>query len=491
VNAGGTNMGDGLRYGTSGARWVLAAAVLGSGVVFLDSTVVNVALPTIGKDLHAGITALQWTIDAYLVTLSALLLLGGNLGDHYGRRSVFVIGLIGFVGASLVCAAAPNAGVLVAARALQGVGGALLVPGSLAIISTTFHPDDRAQAIGMWSGLAGVVSALGPFLGGWLIDVASWRLIFLINVPVAALAVWIALRRVPDTREHDPVPTDWAGAALVSVGLAALAYALIERHGAGLTTGLVGAGTMVAFVLFERRTTHPMLPLGIFRSAQFTGANVTTFAVYGALGGALFLVVLQLQVSLGYSALSAGASLVPFTVLMLLFSPGAGKLAQRVGPRLPMTAGPLITATGLALFTRIGPGARFASTVLPAVVVFGVGMTLTVAPLTATVIGSVDDDHAGVASGINNAVARLSGLLTVAVLPALAGVSGPSLAGGLRHGFATAMWVSSGVCATGAVASFALIRRAAPVPPRIQANTFFPCTDAPTANPAAGSGLGG
>ena len=452
--------------------------MLGSGVVFLDGTVVNVALPAIGRDFHAPVSTLQWTIDAYLVTLSALILLGGSLGDRYGRRSVFVAGLGGFVVASLLCAVAPTSALLIAARAVQGVGGALLVPGSLAIISTTFHPDDRGRAIGMWSGLAGVVSAIGPFVGGWLIDAATWRLIFLVNVPLAALAGYIALRHVPDTRDPEPGPPDWLGAALVSLGLAGLAYALIERR-TGAVAGGIGAVALVAFVLRERSTTHPMLPLRLFRSRQFTGANLTTFAVYGALGGALFLVVLRLQISLGYSALAAGASLVPFTLLMLLLSPAAGQLAQRIGPRVPMTAGPLLASVGLALFARIGPGSTFLGAVLPAVTVFGLGMTLTVAPLTATVLAAVDDERAGTASGVNNAVARLSGLVAVAVLPALAGIGGASLAAGLAHGYADAMWIAAGTCATGAAASFLLVRDTVPVRRGVRPDILLPCDDPP------------
>ncbi|HEX8769394.1 MAG TPA: DHA2 family efflux MFS transporter permease subunit, partial [Acidimicrobiales bacterium] len=410
-----------VRYGTAKARWVLAATVLGSGVAFLDGTVVNVALPTIGRDLHTSMAGLQWTLDAYLVTLSALLLLGGSLGDRFGRRRMFVVGLAGFTVASLLCGLAPTAGFLVVARAVQGVGGALLVPGSLAIISSTFHPDDRGRAIGAWSGLAGIASALGPFLGGWLIGAASWRLIFLINVPLAAMAVWVTLRHVPETRSADSRPLDVPGAVLVTIGLTGISYAAIEHNGAAsIVAGALGTAAIVAFLLLERASSHPMLPLGVFRSRQFTGANLTTFAVYAGLGGALFLVVLRLQVSLGYGALEAGASLVPFTVLMLLVSPAAGQLGQHIGPRLPMTVGPLLAGCGLALFGQIGPGDDYFSAILPAVFVFGLGMALTVAPLTAAVLGSLEDSAAGIASGVNNAVARLAGLLAVAVLPALA-----------------------------------------------------------------------
>jgi len=469
---------EAIRYGTPAARWVLAATVLGSGVAFLDGTVVNVALPAISNDLHASLAALQWTLDAYLVTLSALLLLGGSLGDRYGRRTMFVAGLAAFIAASVLCGLAPTAGFLVGARALQGVGGALLVPGSLSIISASFHPDDRGRAVGAWSGLAGVTTAIGPFVGGWLIDAASWRLIFLLNVPLAGLAAWIAVRHVPDTSDREPGALDLPGAALVTVGLAAVAYALIERAGAAsVLAGVIGVAAIVAFLAVEARVSHPMLPLSLFGSRQFTGANVTTFAVYGGLGGALFLVVLRLQLSLGYSALEAGSSLVPFTALMLALSPSAGALSQRIGPRLPMTIGPLMAGLGLVLFAGVGPGDGYLASVFPAVVVFGLGMTLTVAPLTATVLASVDNRHAGVASGVNNAVARLAGLLAVAVLPALAGIATDGdLARTLDHGFATALHIAAGMCVAGGLASLALVRDGS-VDQASHGLMFHPCDD--------------
>jgi EmrB/QacA subfamily drug resistance transporter len=478
-----------VRYGTPTARWVLGATVLGSGIAFLDSTVVNVALPAIGKDLHTSLAGLQWTLDAYLVTLSALLLLGGTLGDRYGRRRMFVTGLAGFTVASLLCGVAPSSGFLVAARAVQGVGGALLVPGSLAIISSTFDPDDRGRAIGAWSGLAGIASALGPFLGGWLIGAASWRLIFLINVPLAAVAIWVTLRHVPETRSADSQPLDIPGAILVTVGLAGISYAAIERNGAAsAAAGLIGAAAIVAFLLLERTSSHPMLPLTVFRSRQFTGANLTTFAVYAGLGGALFLVVLRLQVSLGYDALEAGASLGPFTVLMLLVSPAAGQLGQRIGPRIPMTVGPLVAACGLVLFGQIGPGDSYISSVLPAVLMFGFGMALTVAPLTAAVLGSVGDGQAGIASGVNNAVARLAGLLAVAILPALAGIAtDESLATSLDTGYSTALRIAAGLCAAGGVISAVLVRDAASV-----RNTVHPAVTSACQDPCVETaGVGG
>lgn len=448
-----------VRYGTATARWIIAATVLGSGVAFLDGTVVNVALPAIGHDLHTSMRGLQWTVDAYLITLSALLLLGGSLGDRYGRRRTFIGGLAAFTAASVLCAVAPSAGLLIAARAVQGVGGALLVPGSLAIIAATFHPDDRGKAIGTWSGLAGVASAIGPFVGGWLIDAVSWRLVFLLNVPIAAVAAAITRRHVPETKAPIEGPLDSPGAAAATVALAALAFAAIERDAIALVVGIVASAV---FVARESTTSHPMLPLGVFRSSQFTGANATTLAVYAALGGALFLVVLRLQVSLGYSPLAAGASLVPFTGLMLVLSPAAGQVGQRIGARLPMTVGPMITAAGMLLFARIAVGSHYVTTVLPAVVVFGVGMACTVAPLTAAVLGSVTDDLVGVASGVNNAVARLAGLLAVAVLPALAGIgTSGSIGSSIDAGYATALRIAAGLCVAGGAVAFALVRETA------------------------------
>jgi EmrB/QacA subfamily drug resistance transporter len=484
--------GPDVRYGTATARWVLAATVLGSGVAFLDGSVVNVALPAIGDDLGASLTGLQWTVNAYLVTLSALLLLGGSLGDRFGRRRMFVLGLGGFTVASALCGLAPSPGFLIAARALQGAGGALLVPGSLSIIAATFHPEDRGRAIGAWSGLAGVVSSIGPFLGGWLIDVVSWRLIFLINVPLAAIATAIAVRHVPETRAATAQPLDARGAALVTVALAGIAYAVIERRGlASVAAAVVGLAALAAFLVVERASTHPMLPLDAFRSRQFSGANLTTLAVYAGLGGALFLVVLRLQLSLGYSALEAGASLVPFTAIMLALSPAAGQVGQRLGARLPMTVGPIVAGAGILLLSGIAPGDGYLSGVLPGVVVFGLGMATTVAPLTAAVLAGVGDELTGVASGINNAVARLAGLLAVAALPPLAGIAtGGDLAAGLDAGFGTAVRLAAGVCALGGVAAAVTVRATSRVRPSVHPSVFHACHDPLLAAPARGSRTG-
>jgi len=469
--------GSYIRYSTAAGRGVIAATAAGSGVAFLDATVVNVALPAIGRDLGSTLAGLQWTAGAYLITLSALLLLGGSLGDHYGRRRVFLVGLGAFTAASVLCGLAPSATALVAARAIQGAGAAMLVPGSLSIIAATFDPADRARAVGAWSGLAGVASALGPFLGGWLVDAATWRLVFLINVPLAAGAAWLAIRFVPETRDPVPGALDLGGAILVTAGLAGVSCAAIQHAGAvSVMAGIGGALALVAFVAVERSIAHPMLPLSLFRSRQFSGANLTTFAVYAGLSGALFLVVMRLQVSLGYSALEAGASLAPFTVIMLFLSPRAGALAQRMGPRLPMTVGPLVAAAGLVLFSRVSAGDGYAGVVLPAVIVFALGMALTVAPLTSAVLAAVDERHAGVASGVNNAVARLAGLLAVAVLPAVAGISsGASLAAGLERGFVTALRLSAALCALGGLVAAILVRRGSPVPAMVHPSPSHAC----------------
>ena len=462
-----TAPGDGLRLTSARGRWVLFATVLGSAVAGIDATAVNVATPAIGDDFGAPLSSLQWTINAYTLALAGLLLLGGSLGDRFGRRRVFVVGVIWFAAASLLCAIAPSIEALIAARVLQGVGGALLTPGSLAIIQTSFQRTDRAAAIGAWSGLGGVAIAVGPLLGGYLVDAVSWRLIFLINLPVSAVVVAVALRHVPETRDPSQARLDPAGAALAAAGLAGVTYALIEGPGSGWTdpvvlTSLVGGVVaLAAFVVVERISRHPMLPLEIFRSRQFTAANLVTFVVYAALGGAIFLLAIQLQQVVGFDALQTGLSFAPMTVVMLLLSARAGRLAQRSGPRLPMTGGPLIAAVGLALMTRIDAGATYANAVLPAVLVFALGLALTVAPLTATVLAAASDEHAGVASGVNNDVARIGGLVAVAVLPPLAGISGADYRdpAAFSAGFAIALWICAGLCALGGLLSFLTIRR--------------------------------
>ena len=454
-----------VAFGTPAGRWTIAIAVLGSGMAFLDSTVLTVALPEIGRDFDAPASSLQWIVNAYMLTLASLILLGGSLGDRHGRRRVFVLGVAVFTAASLLCAVAPSAELLSVARALQGVGGALLTPGSLAIINSSFRAADRARAIGAWSGLTGVATALGPLLGGYLVDAVSWRAIFLINLPIGVFVVVMAERHLTETR--DPTahgPLDMSGAALAALGLAGVTYALIEAPGgASIAVVFAGAGgllALAAFLLVERRCPNPMVPLDIFRSHQFTAANVLTFVVYAALGGVFFLLVAFLQIALGYSPVEAGAASLPVTALMLTLSAPAGGLAQRIGPRIPLTTGSVLIALGMVLMALIDPGDSYVSSVLPAVIVFGLGLTLVVAPITATVLAAADARHAGVASGINNAVARVAGLLAVAVLPLVAGLTGDSFYDpvAMADGFQTAMLVSAGLAAAGAVLAWMTIR---------------------------------
>ncbi|MDX3237324.1 DHA2 family efflux MFS transporter permease subunit [Streptomyces sp. ME03-5709C] len=448
-------------------RWVLAAVVLGSGMTLLDGTVVNVALPTIGKDLGATLAGLQWTINAYTLTLAALILLGGSLGDRFGRRRLFIIGTVWFALASLLCGIAPGIEVLIGARALQGVGGALLTPGSLALIQASFATKDRARAIGVWSGLGGIAGALGPLLGGWLVDAVDWRWVFFINLPLAALVVAVAARHVPESRDESATGGfDLAGAVLGAVGLAGVTYALIAAGGsrpdlAGvLVSAVVGLAAFVGFVVTERRSAHPMLPPSLFSNRQFTAANLVTFAVYAALGGVFFFLVLELQTEAGYSPLASGTALLPVTVVMLALSERAGRLAERIGPRIPMTVGPAVSAAGLLLMLRIGADASYVTDVLPAVVVFALGLATTVAPLTATVLGAADVRLAGTASGVNNAVARAAALLAVAALPLMAGLSGDDYENptAFGHGFRVAVVICAGMLVVGSLLAWFGIR---------------------------------
>jgi EmrB/QacA subfamily drug resistance transporter len=448
-------------------RGVLAATVLGSGVASLDATVVNVALPRIGTDLDAGLTALQWTVNAYTLTLAGLLLLGGSLGDRLGRRRIFVVGVVWFTLASVGCAVAPVAGVLIGMRALQGVGAALLTPGSLAILEAVFRPDDRAAAVGAWSGLGGVATAVGPVVGGALVGVASWgwRLVFLINVPLAAVVVWLAVRYVPETRDEQATGRlDVPGAVLAAAGLALTVYGLTEgpERGWGIGTVVtlaVGVAVLAGFLLVEARSAAPMMPLSLFRSRNFSGANLVTLVVYAALSGAMFLLPVQLQRVSGFSPVEAGSALLPVTAVMLLLSARMGRLAQRIGPRWPMTVGPLLAAAGLALYTRIGADASYLADVLPEMLLFALGLSITVAPLTATVLAAAPVHQVGVASAVNNDVARAAGLLAVAVLPPLSGITSSAYEhpAALSDGFATAMLICAALCALGGVLSAVLI----------------------------------
>jgi EmrB/QacA subfamily drug resistance transporter len=448
----------------------------------LDSTVVGIALPSIGRDFHGGVGTLQWVVTGYSLTLAAFLLLGGALGDHYGRRRIFSIGIVWFAVASACCGLAPTAGLLIGARVVQGVGGALLTPGSLAILQASFRPDDRARAIGAWSGLGGVASAAGPLVGGYLLAVGSWRWVFFINVPVAALVLLIAARHVPESR--DPTATgrvDTVGAALAVVFLAGLTYGLIEAPTRGWSSPAVVACLVVAalagpaFLLVEHRRAHPMLPLTLFRSRQFSGANGVTFVVYGALGGALFLLPVELQLVKGYTPLESGVALLPLTLVMLALSARSGALSARIGPRLQMTVGPVVVGLGLALLTRATEAGSYWTQVFPAVLLFSLGLATTVAPLTATAMGAAPPQHSGVASAINNVVARAASLLAVAVLPLLAGLTGAAALGKseLASGFRTAMLISGFACAAGGVLAALTIRN--PVrPPAAAAATPEP-----------------
>ncbi len=454
-----------MAFASPAGHWLLAVAVLGSGMAFLDGTVVNVALPDIGRDFNASTSSLQWILNGYLLTLAALILLGGSLGDRYGRHRIFVLGTGLFTAASLLCAIAPTAELLIGARLLQGIGGALLTPGSLAMIEASFRPADRARAIGAWSGLGGVATAIGPLLGGYLIGAVSWRAIFLINIPLGIIVMALATRHVPETRDPNASGhLDFIGASLAGLGLAGTTYALIEAPGKGaspliLLAGIGGVVALVAFLLSERRSANPMMPLGMFASRQFSAANLVTFVVYAALGGVFFLLVAFLQISLGYSPIEAGAASLPITVLMLLLSARSGALAQRIGARIPLTIGPLVIAVGLLMMTRIDPGDSYVSSVLPAVIVFGLGLTLVVAPVTATVLAAADAQHAGIASGINNAVSRVAGLLAVAVLPLIAGLTGDNFYDPIKmtDGFHVAMISCAALAAGGGILAWLTI----------------------------------
>jgi EmrB/QacA subfamily drug resistance transporter len=441
-------------------------------MAMLDGTVVNVALRTIGRDLDASLPQLQWTSNGYLLSLASLILLGGSLGDHFGRRRVFVVGVVWFAAASLLCGVAQSPEQLIAARVLQGVGAALLTPGSLAMIQGSFHPADRARAIGAWSGLGGIAAAIGPFVGGWLVQYASWRWVFLLNLPVAVITVLVAQRHVPETRDPESVPGfDRSGAVLGALALAGVTFALIEAD--VMSTAVVGGVAVlgvVAFVLFvrvERTSRHPMMPTSLFSSRQFSAANAMTLLTYAALGGVTFFLILQLQTVAGYGPLEAGISLLPITIVMLFLAARGGQLATRIGPRIPMTVGPLVCAFGLALLTGVGEDTSYWTDVFPGVTIFALGLSLLVAPLTATVLAAAADRYAGIASGVNNAVARAGSLLAVAALPAVVGLSGadydnPEI---FSVGYEEAMWICVGLLTAGGIVSWLFIRNPLPSDP--------------------------
>ena len=457
----------GLALRSAAGRWALLATVLGSGMAALDATVVNVALPRIGANLHAGLTSLQWTVNAYTLTLSGLLLLGGSLGDRVGRRRIFSVGVLWFAIASAGCAAAPTVQVLIGMRAVQGVAAALLTPGSLAILEAVFRREDRAAAVGAWSGLGAIAHALGPVVGGLLVGMApwGWRLVFLLNLPLAALVLTVTGRWVPETRdEHASGRLDLPGAGYAALGLGALIYALIEGPvrrwpASTLVTAAAGVLLLVAFVVNEHRRPDPMMPLSLYRSRQFSAANLVTFLVYAALSGSLFLLPVQLQLVTGFTPVAAGSATLPVTVTMFLLSARMGRLAQRIGPRWPMTFGPVVAGIGLAMLVRVGEGSDYLTGVFPAVLVFALGLAATVAPLTATVLAAAPERQVGVASAVNNAVARTAGLLAVAVLPALAGITPAALAdpAALSGGFHHAVLITATLCIAGGLLAAATI----------------------------------
>jgi EmrB/QacA subfamily drug resistance transporter len=422
-------------------RLTLIATILGSTVVFLDSTVVNVALPAISEDLDAGLSGQQWVVEAYMLTMVSLLLVGGSLGDQFGRRRMFVVGLIAFGATSILCAVAPTVEFLVGARALQGIAGALLVPGSLAIVAATFAGEARGKAVGTWTAWTGIATVIGPAGGGALIGLTSWRAIFWVNLPLIAATVMLTLHAVEESRDPDAFRgIDWAGIALSAAGLGGPVYALIEQPDHGWGDPLVwipllgGILCFALFVLREARARHPMMDLGLFRIRNFAVANLTTLSAYAGLIGGLFFVGLFLQQVAGYSALEAGLATTPISVLLFVLSPRFGRVASGTGPRLPMTAGPIVGGLGLLLMLRVDSGADYVTEVLPAILVFGLGLSATVAPLTATVLDSVEERHVGIASGINNGVSRVAGLLAIAVLGAVISARFDAIAGDVPGG---------------------------------------------------------
>ena len=500
-DAGPTGSGPGppvdpdldITFNSARGRWVLAATVLGTGIAFLDSTVVGIALPSINRAFGGGVGTLQWVVTGYSLTLAAFLLLGGSLGDRFGRRRMFSLGIAWFAVASALCGVAPNATFLIVARVIQGIGGALLTPGSLAIIQASFRPSDRPRAIGAWSGLGGVATAAGPLIGGYLLAAGSWRLVFYINLPIAVFVLIITARHVPESSDPSNVGrVDTVGATLAVIFLAGLTYALIEGPTRGWSNTLVVVALVLAalsapaFLVVEHRSEDPMLPLDLFRSRQFSGANGVTFVVYGALGGALFLLPVELQIVEHYSALNSGLALLPVTLIMLLFSARSGEISARIGPRLQMSVGPLIVGAGLALLARAADHGSYWTEVFPAVLVFGFGLAVTVAPLTSTAMGAAPAEHSGIASAVNNTVARAASLLAVAVLPLAAGLTGAAglAPAELAHGFRTAMYIAGATCVAGGVLAVLTIRNPAR-PPATAPEPKCPFSCGVTVPPAA------
>jgi EmrB/QacA subfamily drug resistance transporter len=457
---------SGVAVASARGRWILVAAVLGSGIAGIDSAAMNVALPAIGRDLRADFTQLQWTVTGYTLSLAALILLSGALGDHYGRRRVFLAGVIGFTCASVLCAISPGIDALIGARSLQGIGGALMTPASLAIIQSSFKPEDRPRAVGIWSGFTGIATLTAPFAAGWLLGLGTWRWIFVINVPVAAVLVLVALRHVPESRQAAPAPIDWGGSLLAVVALTAITYVLMVTPGrrsapaVPIAAAAIAVGVSAAFVWHERRSPAPMLPASVFRSVPFVTANLVTFFVYGAFGAFSLVFTIALETISGYSPLKAGSTILPVTIITLAFSGPSGQLSVRIGPRLQLTAGPVLCAAAALLAARVSARTGYWTTVIPLECVFGLGIAATVPPLTSTALSSVPADHAGVASGMTNAVTRAAALIWIAALPPLTGLSGSAYtsATALRGGYRE-------ICVICA-ASLALAGTLAALPPR-------------------------
>lgn len=445
----------------------LLASILGSAMPFVDGTAVNVALPAMAADLGVDFAGFQWILNAYLIALAALVLPFGSIADRWGRRKAFVTGAVGFALASLLCGIAPDPGTLIAARALQGITAALLVPASLSMIQSGFVPEDRSRAVGIWSGLSGLSTLIGPLIGGWLVDEVSWRWVFFLNVPVGILAIMVALRSVPADQAKKRGPLDTPGAVMAVGMLGGLVFGLTQGPVWGwddpavMASLVVGALSTLGFIDAERSGSNPMLPLRFFRRRGFLGANAVTIGVYFALSGTFFLLTIQMQRVLGYSAFGAGLALSPITLILLVVSPLAGRWAGSHGPRPALIVGPLVSAVGALLLSRIGPSADYVTTILPGVVVWGIGLALTVAPVTSAALASVEASYSGVAAGVNNAVARAAQLLAVPLLPILAGIAGIETVGGptFSAGFQAACRVNAGILLATALLAFLILER--------------------------------
>jgi EmrB/QacA subfamily drug resistance transporter len=459
---------SGIAVASAQGRWILVAVVLGSGIAGIDSAAMNVALAVIGRDLGADFTQLQWTVTGYTLSLAALVLLSGALGDRYGRRRVFLTGVVGFAGASVLCAVAPGIDALIGARTLQGVGGALMLPASLAIIQSSFRPEDRPRAVGIWSGFTGVATLTAPFAAGWLLGLGTWRWIFVINVPIAAALVLVALRHVPESRQAAAAPIDWAGSLLAVVALAAVTYVLMVTPGwrsaaaALITATAIGVGACAAFVWHERRAPAPILPAPVFRSGRFMSANLVAFFVYGAFGAFSLVFTIALETISGYSPLEAGSTILPVTIITLALSGPSGQLSARLGARLQLSAGPVLCAVAALLAARLSATTGYWTSVIPLESVFGLGIAATVPPLTSTMLGAIPADHAGIASGMSNAVTRAASLIWIAAVPPLAGLSGSAYATAatLRGGYREICVIcAAGLTLAGAVAALTPARR--------------------------------